>query len=60
MPKGDNTKEQTFRRWLEGKSLDQIEREICGKSNTQPESVKQWIREWERARQRKWDVDISN
>jgi len=61
MPKGDNSKVLAFRRWLEGKSLKQIERE-CATLGTDPEkgSVKLWIREWERGRQRKWDVDISN
>src|SRR5713101_5590656 len=57
--RGITLKNVTFRRWLEGKSVDQIEREICGASRTQPESVKQWIREWERGCQGKWEPDIS-
>jgi hypothetical protein len=40
-------RELTFRRWLEGKSLKEIERE-CGALGTDPRSVKQWIGEWER------------
>ena len=60
MPKGERTKELSFRLWKEGKSLREIQAQISGESKTLQESVKQWITEWERGRQGKWDPDISN
>jgi hypothetical protein len=60
MPKGERTKELSFRLWKEGKSLREIQAQISGESKTLQESVKQWITEWERGRQGKWDPDISS
>ena len=60
MPKGERTKELSFRLWKEGKSLREIQAKISGESKTLQESVKQWITEWERGRQGKWDPDISS
>jgi hypothetical protein len=60
MPKGERTKELSFRLWKEGKSLREIQAQISGESRTLQESVKQWITEWERWRQGKWDPDISS
>jgi hypothetical protein len=60
MPKGERSKELSFRLWKEGKSLTEIQARISGESKTLQESVKQWITEWERGRQRNWDPDISN
>ena len=60
MPKGERTKELSFRLWKEGKSLREIQDQISGESKTLQESVKQWITEWERGRQGKWDPDISS
>jgi hypothetical protein len=59
MPKGERTKELSFRLWKEGKSLTEIQAQISGESKTLQESVKQWITEWERGHQRKWDPEIS-
>jgi hypothetical protein len=42
MPKGDRTKELSFRLWKEGKSLAEIQAHICRNSQTLEESVKQW------------------
>ena len=58
MPKGERTKELSFRLWKEGKSLIEIQAKISGESKTLQESVKQWITEWERGHQGKWDADI--
>ena len=60
MPKGERTKELSFRLWKEGKSLIEIQAKISGESKPLQESVKQWITEWERGRQGKWDPDISS
>jgi ribonuclease HI len=60
MPKGERTKELSFRLWKEGKSLGEIQAQISGDSKNLQESVKQWITEWERGRQGKWDPVISN
>jgi hypothetical protein len=60
MPKGERTKELSFRLWKEGKSLRETQAQISGESKTLQESVKQWITEWERGRQGKWDPDISS
>jgi hypothetical protein len=60
MPKGERTKELSFRLWKEGKSLREIQAQISGESRTLQESVKQWITEWERGRQGKWGPDISS
>ena len=54
MPKGERTKELSFRLWKEGKSLREIQDQISGESKTLQESVKQWITEWERGHQGKW------
>ena len=59
MPKGERTKELSFRLWKEGKSLRETQVIISGESKTLQESVKQWIAEWERGHQGKWDPDIS-
>jgi hypothetical protein len=60
MPTGERTKELSFRLWKEGKSLAEIHAQISGQSKVLQESVKQWITEWERGRQGKWDPDISS
>jgi hypothetical protein len=60
MPKGERSKELSFRLWKEGKSLREIQAQIFGESKTLQESVKQWIVEWERGRQGKWAPDISS
>jgi hypothetical protein len=53
MPKGERTKELSFRLWKEGKSLREIQAKISGESKPLQESVKQWITEWERGHQGK-------
>jgi hypothetical protein len=60
MPKGERTKELSFRLWKEGKSLREIQAQLSGESKTLQESVKQWITDWERGRQGKWDPEISS
>jgi hypothetical protein len=60
MVKGERTKELSFRLWTEGKSLAEIQAKLCSESKTSPGSVKDWIVEWERGRQRKWEPEISN
>ena len=60
MPKGDRTKELSFRLWKEEKSLTEIQAQISRDSKPLEESVKQWIIEWERGRQGRWESNISD
>ena len=60
MLKGERIKELSFRLWSEGKSLASIQAKICGGSEIAPNSVKEWIVEWERGRQGKWAPEIPN
>jgi hypothetical protein len=60
MPKGDRTKELSFRLWKEGKALTEIQAQICRDSKPLEESVKQWVIEWERGRQGRWEPNISD
>ena len=57
MPTGERAKELSFRLWTEGKSLAEIQGQICGDSATLRISVQQWIFEWERGRQAKWNPE---
>jgi hypothetical protein len=59
MPKGERTKELSFRLWKEGKSLTEINAQVCRDPKTLEESVRQWVTEWERGRQGKWEPEIS-
>jgi hypothetical protein len=60
MPKGERTKELSFRLWKEGKPLTQIQAQVCRDSKTLEESVKQWVIEWDRGRQGRWEPNISD
>jgi len=60
MPKGERTKELSFRLWKEGKSLAEIQSLVCRDSKTLFESVKEWVTEWERGRQGKWKPEIKS
>jgi hypothetical protein len=55
MIKGDRTKELSFRLWKEGKSVVEM---ICRNSKPLEESVKQWVTEWERERQARWEPEM--
>jgi hypothetical protein len=55
MPTVERAKELSFRLWAEGKSLAEIRIQICGDSATLQVSVQQWIIEWERGRQVRWN-----
>lgn len=54
MPQGDGSKEECFRLWKAGKSIREIKRSTTAKY----ESIKMWVREWERGSHGTWDVDI--
>jgi hypothetical protein len=60
MPSGERAKELSFRLWAEGKSAAEIQLQICGDSASLRISVQQWIIEWERGRQAKWNPDPSS
>jgi hypothetical protein len=60
MPTGERVKELSFRLWAEGKSLVEIQTQICGDSATLRVSVQQWIVEWERGRQARWNPEPSS
>jgi hypothetical protein len=46
MPKGERTKELSFRLWKEKKSLPEIQTHIYSNSRELEENVKQWVTEW--------------
>jgi len=58
MPTGERTKELSFRLWKEGKSLRDVQAQVCRDSKTLEESVRQWVTEWERGRQGKWEPEL--
>ena len=60
MLKGERIKELSFRLWTERESLAAIQAKICGASEVPPHSAKEWIVEWERGRQGKWEPEMSN
>jgi len=59
MPTGERTKELSFRLWLEGKSVAEIQQQMGRDSVTLRISVSEWIIEWERGRQAKWKPELS-
>jgi hypothetical protein len=58
MAHGDKTKEVAFQMWLAGKSLSAIQRHIENTSTTSRSSVKGWILDWERSKQKTWKPKI--
>lgn len=58
MARGDKTKEQAFKMWQSGKTLEEIQKAVCQNTSTKPGSVRGWILDWERGRQNSWDPDI--
>jgi len=59
MAHGDKTKAIAFDMWTAGKSLSHIQASIEKMSTTKPGSVKGWIRDWERGKQRIWSPKIN-
>jgi hypothetical protein len=57
--KGERTKKLSFRLWAEGKSLPEVQAKICSELGILASNVEEWILEWERGRQRKWEPEIS-
>lgn len=54
MPRGDKSKEECFVMWKQGKSI----REIKLGTTAKHETIKMWVREWERGANGTWDVSI--
>ena len=54
MPQGDKSKEECFRLWMQGKSIREIKRATTAKH----ESIKTWVREWERGVHETWHVNL--
>ena len=54
MPHKDPSKEQAFDMWKAGKSLSEIQ----DTSTAPPNSVRDWIHEWERGKQGIWNPAI--
>jgi len=54
MPKGDDSKQKAFQMWNEGRTLN----EIIRASTAKPESLKDWVLQWERGKQRTWTPQI--
>ncbi len=62
MPRGDDTKTVAFKLWTQGESLKMIQDPIEALSDTQRGSVRGWILDWERCRQKLWTphVDVKS
>ena len=58
MALGDKTKKPAFEMGEAGKSLEEIQEEICRTTTTKPGSVKGWILDWERGKQASWSPVI--
>jgi len=59
MAHGDKTKIVAFQMWLAGQPLAQIQQSIKRMSTTKPSSVKGWINDWERGKQKMWTPKVS-
>jgi hypothetical protein len=55
MPQGDKSNEECFRLWMQGKSIREIKRATTAKY----ESIKTWVREWERGVHKTWHVNLN-
>lgn len=53
MLQGDKSKEECFRLWKNGKSVREMKRSTTAKYET----IKMWVREWERGAQGTWEVN---
>lgn len=60
MARGDKTKRRAFEVWVRGKSLEDIQYEAIRGSTTLPASVRGWVLDWERGKQRTWNPKIKN
>ena len=56
MPKGNQSKIGAFRMWLEGRTVTEMIQALP--PDTQPRSIRQWVIEWERGRQRIWTPQV--
>jgi hypothetical protein len=54
MPQGDKAKEECFRLWTQGKSVTEIQ----SATNAEYDLILDWVRQWERGAQGKWEVVI--
>lgn len=50
----DGSKVKCFKMWLEGATLKRMQEQ----STAKPETVRQWVLQWERGRQGKWKAKI--
>lgn len=60
MPRGDDTKTVAFKLWAQGESLKRIQDQIEAHSDTLRGSVRGWILDWERGRQKTWTPLLSD
>ena len=58
MPQRSGGKKRAYPLWLAGKTLEMIQREICGATGDKPSSVKDWIVDWERGNQGTWTPTV--
>ena len=54
MPWGDGSKERSFQLWLKGLSVTEIVKRVSAERST----VRNWVRDWERGKQRKWKAHV--
>lgn len=60
MPRGDDTKKVAFKLWTQGESLKRIQDQIEARSDTLRGSVRGWILDWEREREKAWTPRLSD
>lgn len=56
MPQGDGSEQKCFEMWKQNFPLKKMIRESTAKRET----VRQWVRAWERGLHKRWDVVIED
>ena len=54
MPWGDGSKERSFQLWLQGRSVSEIVKRVSAERH----SIRNWVLDWERGKQRKWNAHV--
>jgi len=54
MPWGDGSKERCFQLWLQGRSVDDMAKRVPSERH----SIRNWVLDWERGKQRKWRAEV--
>ena len=54
MPRGSGGKKLSWPMWLAKRPLKEIQDFVCAKTGDRHPSVKGWIEDWERRKQKEW------